>query len=49
VIIPLGRADHSAVNPVISAMSIAALATLCETLIGGREIDGRALRSVQVA
>lgn len=48
VVIPLGPASHKAENPVIAAMSIAALGAVCETLIGGREIGGRALRSIQV-
>lgn len=48
VVIPLGFVGPSGGNPVINAMSTAALASICETLIGGRTIRGRTMRSVEV-
>jgi hypothetical protein len=48
LVIPLGRTGPSAANHIINAMYTAALAALCETLIGGRDIEHRAIRSIDV-
>jgi hypothetical protein len=46
--IPLGIAGYQNANPVIAATCVAALAVLVDSLIGGREMEGRSFHSVQV-